>query len=43
MGGGLYLKALAFGIDTVLNDYRQSLVKLEQKVTLSIRKVSQVL
>ena len=32
-GGGLYLKALALGIDNVLNDYRQSLVKLEQKVT----------
>lgn len=30
--GGLYLKALAHGIDGVLESYRQQLVKVEKKV-----------
>ncbi len=28
----LYLKSLAFGLDSMLNEYRQHLVKQEQKV-----------
>ena len=31
-GDCLILKAMAFGIDEVLNSYRQTLVTLEQKV-----------
>ncbi len=32
-GSLLYLKSLAFGLDSVLNEYRQHLVKQEQKVS----------
>lgn len=30
--GGLYLRALAFGIDNVLDAYRQCLVDIEKQV-----------
>ena len=32
-GGGLYLKALAHGLDQVLESYRQQLVRVEKKVS----------
>ena len=34
VAGGLYLKALACGIDSVLETYRQKLVTVEQKVCM---------
>ena len=31
-GGSVYLKAMAYGIDRVLDSYRQKLVEVERKV-----------
>lgn len=33
-GSGLYSKALSYGLDKILSDYRKALVELERKVCL---------